>query len=96
MDFIFQLKGWQLTKILRNMERRRQKKKKKGLIKYAVPFISSLVLLRGPTTAVLGNNADVGVVAFVLSLQAGQVGWRGHTPADCNFAQTLKPMSGSN
>lgn len=67
-----------------------------GVIKYDVPFVSSLVLFRGPATAVLGNDADIGVIAFVLSLQTGQVGWRGHTPTDRNFAQTLEPMSGSN
>lgn len=72
------------------------KPKKERLNKYDVPFVSSLVLSRGPATAILGNDADVGVIAFVLSLQAGQVGWRGHTPTGGNFAQTLEPMSGSN
>lgn len=65
-------------------------------MKYDVPLISSLVLFGGPAAAILGNDADVGVIAFVLSLQAGQVGRRGHTPTDRHFAQALEPMSGSN
>lgn len=49
-----------------------------------------------PATPVFRDNVDVGVVSLVLCLQAGQVGRRGHAPADSNFAQTLEPMSGSH
>ncbi len=57
-----------------------------------LPGVSS----RCPATTVFGDNVDVGVVSLVLCLQAGQVGRRGHAPANSNFAQTLEPMSGSH
>lgn len=49
-----------------------------------------------PATTVFWDNIDVGVVSLVFCLQAGQVGRRGHAPANSNFAQTLEPMSGSH
>lgn len=61
-----------------------------------LPFVSWLILSGGPSAAVLRYNADVGIVAFVLSFQAGQVSWRGHASTNGNFAQTLEPMSGGN
>ena len=65
------------------------------LLSASLPLFSSFGP-RCPTAAVLGYDVDVGIVALVLCLQAGQVGWRGHASADSNFAQTLEPMSGSH
>lgn len=60
-----------------------------------LPLLPSLSS-RCPATTVFGDNVNVGVVSLVLCLQAGQVGRRGHAPADRNFTQTLEPMSGSH
>lgn len=61
----------------------------------SVPLVSCLGSGR-PAAAVFGDDVDVGVVSLVLRLQAGQVSWGGHAPADRNFTQTLEAMSGSH
>lgn len=62
---------------------------------YYLPLISCFSS-RCPATTIFGDNVDIWVISLVLCLQTGQAGWRGHTSADCNFAQTLEPMSGSH
>lgn len=49
-----------------------------------------------PSCAVFGNERDVGIVAFVLCLQTGQVSRGWHTPCGGNFTKRLQAMAGGN
>lgn len=61
-----------------------------------LPLWVGLFLFACPSCAVFGNERDVGIVAFVLRLQTGQVGRGWHTPCRGNFTKRLQAMAGGN
>lgn len=55
-----------------------------------------LFLFWSPSCAIFRHNVHIGVVAFVLCFEAGQISWGRHPPGNSNFSKTLQSMACGN